>query len=68
MKFIYKNHWSIVLLWVMLVVVAIVFGPLALVFSLNVLFKAGIAYGFESWAASLLFGSFCVGVIRNGRS
>lgn len=41
-----------------LVVVAIVFGPLLLIWSLNTLFSLGIAYTFWTWLASLILISF----------
>lgn len=63
-----RNPWLAMFLVLVVSIVGLIFGPLAFVFSLNVLFKAGIVYSFESWAASVFFGLFCAGVIRNGRS
>lgn len=45
-------------LLVALVLVAIVFGPLLFLWSLNTLFSLGIAYTFWTWLASLILLSF----------
>ena len=39
---------------VILAGVALVWAPLALIWSINVLFGLGIAYTFKTWAAALL--------------
>lgn len=40
-----------------IVVLAVVFGPLAIIWSLNVLFQLTIPYTFKTWAASLCLSS-----------
>lgn len=46
------------ILLVALVIVAVVFGPLLFIWSLNTLFSLGIAYTFWNWLASLILISF----------
>jgi hypothetical protein len=44
-----------------IVVALIVFGPLAIIWSVNTLFAAGIAYTFKTWLAALVLGSVVSG-------
>jgi hypothetical protein len=55
------------ILILVLVVLAVVFGPLLLIWALNTLFGLGIAYTFLTWLAALILGA-TVGGSRGSRS
>lgn len=42
---------------VMLVILAVVFGPILLIWALNTLFGLGIAYCLKTWAAAFVLGA-----------
>ena len=45
-------------IWLVLIVIIVIFGPLLSIWSLNTLFPVlAIPYTFETWAAVALFGS-----------
>jgi len=46
----------LVVVMFVVIVAALVFGPLLLLWSLNTLFGLGIAYSFKTWLAALLLG------------
>jgi MFS-type transporter involved in bile tolerance (Atg22 family) len=50
-----------------IIIFALVFGPLLLIWSLNILFGLGIAYTFNTWLAALIIGA-TVGGSRGSRS
>jgi hypothetical protein len=41
---------------IIFLILAIVFGPLAVIWSVNTLFAVGIAYTFWTWLAALILG------------
>lgn len=59
----------LVALLIIVIIAAIVFLPLAFIWSLNTLFNLSIAYGFKQWVAacfiSFLIGSRSVNVSKN---
>ena len=52
-EFIMKNN-AVALLLILVAVIAIVFGPLALIWALNTLFGLTIEYGFYQWLAAFV--------------
>jgi hypothetical protein len=47
---------AFVVLFMVLAILAIVFGPILMIWSLNTLFGLGIAYTFWTWLAALILG------------
>ena len=58
-----------IMLIALLIVLAIGLGPMLLIWSLNVLFGLGIAYGFKTWLAAFLLGAmFNVNNVNNAKN
>ena len=52
--YIMKNNTTIAMFLILVAIVAIIFGPLALIWSINTLFGLTIEYGFLQWLAAFV--------------